>query len=336
MEDNEALEFDTIDDPKLEQALRAARMDPQAVVLSLWPSAIPIVESDNSNTQPKDEEETTTASQIQVGRTYLHECGYTILYETSIDIPREVATLFVLAMYWGEAWLRTNCWYPEQPLEDLGIGLRKPTGAWPGATWKTELCFRQQQQQQETAAHTTPANAKARTMRMHVFVATTSIHDPNPETNTNKNSRNNRGVLWSKKYAIRDTMADNTGHAGNSCMHLTDDQATILQHPPARTSSSTAGNNSMDCNASYAVACARCLLNPYALEFLQHQGSKNSTTTTEEYLQSPDFLETFENFCRWLGDRTYEDIVEKKIRREDDVTTHKNNRKTQWNRPPPF
>ena len=92
----------------------------------------------------------------------------------------------------------------------------------------------------------------------------------------------------------------------------------------------------MDCNASYAVACARCLLNPYALEFLQHQGSKNSTTTTEEYLQSPDFLETFENFCRWLGDRTYEDIVEKKIRREDDVTTHKNNRKTQWNRPPPF
>merc|ERR1712216_702278 len=100
-----------------------------------------------------------------------------------------------MAMYWGGDWLESNCWYHEQPLEELG--LEKPTGVWSGAKWKAALCFREE-------------------APMYVFVV---------------NAKNAPG-LWYQKYHVRAEMATHSGNAGNSCMHLTDDQKDVVKQAP--------------------------------------------------------------------------------------------------------
>lgn len=258
------------DDPSvdggLERALRFARTNPNAVVLSLWPSAL----------GPNDDD----AAQADVARAWLRHSGATVLHEASVAVPESAAALLVLALYWGEDWLRTNCWYAEQPLEGLGVpGLARPTGAWPGAQWKKELCFR-------------PASAGegAAPRRLRVLVADVGEGDGGWR-------------LWSEKYAVRAAMARETGRAGNSCLHLTDDQSTIIAGSGALPGGGGAGTG---CNASYAFACARCLLNPESLHFLNRCAAR---FVTDDDLRSEEFARTFDAFGRWLGDRTFEDVV---------------------------
>ena len=43
----------------------------------------------------------------------------------------------VMALYDGEDWIESNCWYAEQPLES-----GPPPGPCAGAKWKRALCFR--------------------------------------------------------------------------------------------------------------------------------------------------------------------------------------------------
>ena len=270
----------------LESVLRFTRTNPNAVVLSLWPSAI---------IGP----ETTTAAQrqVDVARSYLQRSGAKLLYESKLEIPESVSTLLVMAMYWGEDWLRTNCWYGEQPLEELGIpGLERPKGAWPGAKWKKELCFRQESSVTKT---------------MYVLVA--DLGDGGSSSRR----------LWSDKYSVRARMARDTGHAGNSCMHLTDDQSRILLARSSSNGGSGSGGKGMDCNASYAFACARCLLNPEALKFLVHLATMRFVD--DESLQSEEFQTVFGEFCEWLGDTDFEDVV---------VVDGKEETVERWNRPP--
>jgi len=283
------------DSSSLERALEFTRNDPDAVVLSLWPSALQ-VSSNNNNNEPE---------QIRVARNYLETNGATIVHEQSIQVSSENANLpllLVMASYWGEDWLRTNCWYGEQPLEELG--LPPPTGSWPGAKWKKELCFRQHDR--ETKNNITNQSD----FRMHVFVARVSANK-------------NRNQLWANKYSIRANMARDTGHAGNSCMHLTDDQRDMVKESNNNNGNSAwqqagGGLGSMDCNASYAFSCARLLLNPTSLQVLSilAQGFPN-----DKDLATPSFCEMFGGFCNWLGDRNVRD-----------VKTGTN----EWNRPPPM
>ena len=333
----------------LEQILKFTRMNPNAVVLTLWPSAIGYENGNNyENNQPPTQ-------QIDVAKVYLHRSGATLLYESALDIPETVSTLLVMAMYWGEEWLTTNCWYQEQPLEDLGIpGLTHHSlsgSSWPGAQWKKELCFRQQQQQQQQQKSTTTTTTtttlgeekeKTKTMTMSILIA-----DVGNASGRNKNNINpQRGRLWSEKYSVRATMAQETGHAGNSCLHLTDDQSGIVGRGAVTSSSRIKYNNKgsgssggMECNASYAFACARLLLNPQALEFLVHCATTTTTdiavvrvvnnndgdgddndvdndddddddnTVPSNSSSSEEFEQVFTNFCQWLDDRNVEDIV---------------------------
>lgn len=244
------------------EALRFARTSPDAVVLSLWPSAV---------------------GQNDAARSFLEANGATVVFETDAELPRgataaedaETATLLVTALYWGEDWLKTNCWYGEQPLEDLGVpGLRRPTERfWPGARWKKELCFRANDDDDDAAGR-----------RLRVLVADVS---------------RSRGRLWSGKYAVRARMARDTGRAGNSCMHLTDDQSDLVGTTTTRRGSGT------DCNASYAFACARCLLNPTSLEFLRTCVKR---FPRDDDRGSREFRDRFGAFCAWLADRNAEDV----------------------------
>lgn len=282
-------------DSSIEHALKFARTDPDAVVLSLWPSAI-----EPSIHHRKESE------QIRAARSYLGGAGATILHEESLEIPCEgsLPLLLVMAAYWGEDWLETNCWYGEQPLEELG--LPRPTGSWPGAKWKKELCFRQVSQ-----AGAASFEGEA-VMRMHVFVARV------PSGNDNSYRR---GRIWSEKYSARASMARETGHAGNSCMHLTDDQSRIVNSPLSRKLS---GGRGMDCNASYAFCCARLLLNPMAMKFLV---DASRTIPRDQDLVAKPFLDRFARFCEWLGDRDLEDVIEAT---GDNIPSGK----TEWNCPP--
>ena len=235
----------------VENALRFARTSPDAVVLSLWPSA---------------------DGQITTARSFLEQTGATIVFETDLVVPKEVSSLMVMDMYWGEDWLETNCWYGEQPLENLGIGLRRPTGYWPGAKWKKELCFR------------------GNGTKMHVLVA-------------NISSVSQRSSLWSNKYLVRAEMSRDSGHAGNSCMHLTDDQSSMVGYGGSHPIRQLTG---IDCNASYAFACARCLLNPGAMYYLNQYALR--------FPQDKDrgtgiFYDVFDEFCKWLGDKNFDDTV---------------------------
>ena len=42
-----------------------------------------------------------------------------------------------MALYDGEDWLESNCWYMEQPLPE-----GPPSGPLAGAKWKHALCFK--------------------------------------------------------------------------------------------------------------------------------------------------------------------------------------------------
>eukprot|EP00945_MAST-04E_sp_MAST-4E-sp1_P005995 g5995.t1 len=180
-------------------------------------------------------------------------CGAKIIHEHKLYVKPKAGPLIMLTLYDGEPWLETNCWYNEQPLET-----GKPTGRWPGAKWKHRLCFKEDRE-------------------MHVFVVDVA---------------NAFEDVWSDKYRVRDLLAERTGHFGNSCMHLSDDQKSALTSDGKLLSG-------MSCNDSYAYHCSRALLNPFAEKYLNEIADVHD-------IEDPNFMKTyrFDTFLKWLKDRS--------------------------------
>ena len=148
-----------------------------------------------------------------------------------IKVKKHAAVPVVRALYHGEEWLESNCWYNEQPL-DTG----PPEGPHAGAKWKKELCFKGSLKEEEQDGYV-----------LHIFVV---------------DARNATSSLWTMKYSTRSAMAKKTGNPGNSCMHITDSQSRVI----ARESGGNPGGYS--CDDSYAFNCARTLLDKDSLSFL--------------------------------------------------------------------
>mmetsp|Transcript_11223 Transcript_11223/g.12347 ORF Transcript_11223/g.12347 Transcript_11223/m.12347 type:complete len:106 (+) Transcript_11223:218-535(+) len=78
----------------LEKILKFTRTNPNAIVLTLWPSAIGYENNKNNNQ--------TQTQQIDVAKLYLQRSGATLVYESALEIPETVSTFLVMAMYWGK------------------------------------------------------------------------------------------------------------------------------------------------------------------------------------------------------------------------------------------
>lgn len=191
-------------------ALAFCASSPSAVVLTVWPSG---------------------ASQLDQVREWVAGTGAQVVHEAAVPLNTARAELCsVLALYDGEDWLETNCWYMEQPLP-----AGPPDGPYAGAKWKHDLCYRN-----ELSRH-------PHALVVDVRMASTS--------------------LWAAKYGIRRTLAERSGNPGNSCIHLTDaqDDAVLAAY---RAGARAGGGGGMACDGSYAFTCARALLHPASLEWL--------------------------------------------------------------------
>eukprot|EP00310_Coccolithus_braarudii_P008346 CAMPEP_0183358900 /NCGR_PEP_ID=MMETSP0164_2-20130417/50695_1 /TAXON_ID=221442 /ORGANISM="Coccolithus pelagicus ssp braarudi, Strain PLY182g" /LENGTH=235 /DNA_ID=CAMNT_0025532901 /DNA_START=12 /DNA_END=716 /DNA_ORIENTATION=+ len=219
-------------------ALRFASSSATAVVLTVWPSG---------------------TGELPAVHTWLESAAATIVHEQSVPLTSDLAELLlVLALYEGEDWLESNCWYFEQPLP-----AGPPEGPYPGAKWKRELCFR---------------NAASRAP--YIFVLDVGA----------------RRTLWQDKYALRARLARNSGNPGNSCIHLTDPQHTgvlVQQRDSARR-----GGGGMSCDDSYAFSCARALLHPASIEWL------NGADVAALELGSQPFRVAWQRYVRWLSAAT--------------------------------
>eukprot|EP00668_Euglena_longa_P005434 GGOE01006406.1.p1 GENE.GGOE01006406.1~~GGOE01006406.1.p1 ORF type:complete len:258 (-),score=64.46 GGOE01006406.1:259-1032(-) len=218
------------------QALHFCRTSPTAVVLTVWPSG---------------------HSALPMARTFLKDCGAVIKYETELKLQPHAHILSVMALYTGEEWLESNCYYYEQPLPGGA-----PTGPFPGAQWKTALCFKSD-------------------APLHVFVVDAA----------------NAPQLWQRKYAVRARMADATGNAGNSCIHLTDNQQRVIPHHRS------GGGGALGCDDSYAFSCGRCLLHPASLHFLNEVGRRID-------LADPSSVPEVQRFTDWLLDPAFVDFTQ--------------------------
>ena len=162
-----ALAVMSFDGAERASALAFCRESPTAVIATVWPTA---------------------HSQVSAARAWLDTTGCTLVHEASIYLSPQAAVPAILALYHGEEWLDSNCWYMESPLPE-----GPPQGPFAGAKWKAQLAFRED-------------------APMHVFVLDAA----------------GASRLWSSKYAIREKLRASVGSLGNSCLHLTDDQSDAL------------------------------------------------------------------------------------------------------------
>lgn len=88
------------------------------------------------------------------------------------------------------------------------------------------------------------------------------------------------------------------GNPGNSCIHLTDEQsdAVLLERGKGRP-----GAGGFSCDESYAYTCARCLLNPGSVDFL------NSAMASSLALDSAAFREAWTLYTDWLEAPAFDD-----------------------------
>ena len=100
-----------------QSALRFTASSPAAVVLTVWPSG---------------------TGELATVRAWLEDSAARIVHEQPVPLKTELAELLtVMALYEGEEWVESNCWYSEQPLPT-----GPPEGPYAGAKWKRALCFR--------------------------------------------------------------------------------------------------------------------------------------------------------------------------------------------------
>ena len=86
------------------------RTSPHAVIVTVWPTA---------------------HAQAAAARRWVLDCGGQILHDAEVAIGKKGAIATCLALYSGEDWLETNCWYGESPLPE-----GPPDGPHAGARWK--------------------------------------------------------------------------------------------------------------------------------------------------------------------------------------------------------
>ena len=189
-------------------ALQFCCSTPSAVVVTVWPTAYKA-----SNDVEK----------------WLNICGADIVYQTEVDLPERAAVPTCMALYHGEDWLHSNCWYEESPLPE-----GPPDGPFAGAKWKAALTFK------ESAP-------------LKVFVA---------------DSHRSRGELWRSKYSFRENLRQKVGAIGNGCIHVTDDQAAALEAWRDDRTASKAMRGGNACDSSFAYHCARVLLDDSSIAFL--------------------------------------------------------------------
>jgi len=197
------------------EALEFCLTSPNAVILTLWPSG--------------------GKECVDMAKTYLKDCAAELLFDKTIEFIRESAEHVVRALYHGEEWLESNCWYHEQPLKT-----GPPDGPYAGAKWKKELCFKNK-------------NDSSANYILHIFVV----------------NAKNAASLWQRKYSTRAAMARKTGNPGNSCMHITDSQKNVLSQRGNFLEDEYA------CDDSYAFHCARALLDENSIFFLNTVCTKN-------------------------------------------------------------
>ena len=148
-------------------ALSFCATSPSAVVLTVWPSG---------------------TGHLADVKAWLDGLGAQILHSSPVPLATPTAELLtVMALYDGEEWLESNCWYMEQPLPS-----GPPEAPYAGAKWKRALCFK-----------------NSRSREPHAIVL---------DVSTSSSS------VWSAKYSIRAELARASGNPGNSCIHLTDEQ----------------------------------------------------------------------------------------------------------------
>ena len=210
---------------------------PDAVVLTVWPSG--------TNQGPEILK-------------WIEGSGAQIVHSSPVPLTSELAELLtVMALYDGEEWLESNCWYMEQPLPS-----GPPSGPFAGAQWKRALCFRN------------AASREPHAVVLDVASATTS--------------------LWSSKYSIRAELARLSGNPGNSCIHLTDAQDEAVLD--AYRSGGRRRAYGMGCDDSYAYACARALLHPASVAWL----NSGAGAGIGRDLGAPAFREAWGRYTSWL------------------------------------
>lgn len=96
-------------------------------------------------------------------------------------------------------------------------------------------------------------------------------------------------------------MREAVGSIGNSCMHLTDDQSRELEMWRSGQGTQSKGGG-MACDSSYAYHCARILLNPYSIAFL------NELASSCVDISDASLLRRFKAYTDWLGDPTFADV----------------------------
>merc|ERR1712129_509497 len=84
-------------------------------------------------------------------------------------------------------------------------------------------------------------------------------------------------------------LAQLSGNPGNSCIHLTDEQTWSVLHGPRKRLAKGHG-----CDSSYAFSCARTLLHPASLEWL------NGEIVSSLELGSVQFRSAWDKYCDWL------------------------------------
>lgn len=201
--------------------------------------------------------------------------GVNVVHSSEVSLTTfESELLTVMALYDGEDWLETNCWYNEQPLPD-----GPPEGPYAGAKWKHALCF-----QQPDAPSTK-------------IVPTVIVLEID---------QSQASSLWSSKYQVRSRLARLSGNPGNSCIHLTDrqDKSILRQYQDTASRPSSSSGNSMACDSSYAYTCARALLHPASVEWLNSGANGLARCKT---LGSEEFRTAWKVYTDWLQSPEEED-----------------------------
>eukprot|EP00943_MAST-04B_sp_MAST-4B-sp1_P008395 g8395.t1 len=195
-----------------------------------------------------------------------NDIGADIIYETKLYLEPHTSALIMMAVYENEEWLESNCWYNEQPLKD-----GKPSGAWPGAKWKGKLCFQEDQP-------------------LHIYVADVS---------------NAKKSIWDAKYYLRSELSKRSGYFGNSCMHVSDDQSTIIaarKQEGVTNDRQSIISHGFSCDDSYAYHCCRIFLNPLVANYLNVECKQLNLDETN-FMEKYKFLQ----FLEWLKDENVQD-----------------------------
>ena len=237
------------------QALAFCRTHSTACILTVWPSGM---------------------TELSTARQWLQDLGGKIVHEARIEITPAASYLYVMALYAGEDWLESNCWYGEQPLPG-----GRPSGPFPGCQWKRELCF---------------ADGCGCAMHVLVFDAAQC-----PD-------------IWTEKYSFRAQMASRTGNPGNSCIHLTDDQSRALRLPIAEPTLGGSGM-ACDASFAYVCARALLNpRSRYFLDVTCAPGEDPQAESWKNgmlrLLSDKQFVARFNLYTQWLADRSCEDTTE--------------------------